>query len=147
AEKAFGWFGGDAFYPGGWEPSGQDFLSPALTEAELMAQILPQGEFAEWLSYFLPRIAAGGAAPPFTPGFVSAPPPPPLARAPRRRGPMATGAGAGRGPPVAAPARPPGSAPAKPGAGPHADAALPHVLGDDYMVEHWLACYAVLLLS
>ena len=28
-----------------------------------------------------------------------------------------------------------------------ADAALPHVIGDDYMVEHWLACYAVLLLS
>jgi hypothetical protein len=29
----------------------------------------------------------------------------------------------------------------------HARAALPHVVGDDYMVEHWLACYAVLLLS
>ncbi len=29
----------------------------------------------------------------------------------------------------------------------HADAALPHVIGDDYMVEHWLAAYAVLLLT
>jgi hypothetical protein len=29
----------------------------------------------------------------------------------------------------------------------HADAALPHVVGDDYMVSHWLAAYAVLLLS
>ena len=29
----------------------------------------------------------------------------------------------------------------------HAGAALPHVVGDDYMVEHWLACYAVLMLS
>jgi len=29
----------------------------------------------------------------------------------------------------------------------HADAALPHVIGDDYVVEHWLAAYAVLLLS
>lgn len=29
----------------------------------------------------------------------------------------------------------------------HADAALAHVVGDDSMVEHWLACYAVLLLS
>ena len=28
-----------------------------------------------------------------------------------------------------------------------ADAALPHVTGDDYMVEHWLAAYAVLLLT
>jgi hypothetical protein len=29
----------------------------------------------------------------------------------------------------------------------HADAALPHVIGDDYMVEHWLAAYAVLQLT
>ena len=29
----------------------------------------------------------------------------------------------------------------------HLDAALPHVIGDDYMVEHWLAVYAVLALS
>ena len=29
----------------------------------------------------------------------------------------------------------------------HADAALPHVVGDHYMVEHWLAAYAVLLLT
>lgn len=29
----------------------------------------------------------------------------------------------------------------------HAEAAFPHVAGDDYMVEHWLACYAVLYLT
>src|SRR5262249_797269 len=29
----------------------------------------------------------------------------------------------------------------------HAAAAVPHVVGDDYMVEHWLAAYAVLLLT
>ena len=29
----------------------------------------------------------------------------------------------------------------------HAEAALPHVVGADYMVEHWLAAYAVLMLS
>jgi hypothetical protein len=29
----------------------------------------------------------------------------------------------------------------------HARASLPHVVGSDYMVEHWLAAYAVLLLS
>jgi hypothetical protein len=32
-------------------------------------------------------------------------------------------------------------------AGIHAAAGLPHVVGGDYMVEHWLAAYAVLLLS
>lgn len=29
----------------------------------------------------------------------------------------------------------------------HADAALPYVVGGDYMVSHWLAAYATLLLS
>jgi hypothetical protein len=29
----------------------------------------------------------------------------------------------------------------------HAEAALPHVVGGDYVLEHWLAAYAVLLLS
>ena len=29
----------------------------------------------------------------------------------------------------------------------HAEAGLPHVVGDDYMVGHWLAAYAVLLFS
>jgi Protein of unknown function (DUF2891) len=29
----------------------------------------------------------------------------------------------------------------------HAKAVLPHVVGDDYMVEHWLVAYAVLMLS
>ncbi len=31
------WYGSDRDYPGAWEPSGADFLSPALVEAELMA--------------------------------------------------------------------------------------------------------------
>ena len=31
--------------------------------------------------------------------------------------------------------------------GRHADAALSHVVGDDYMVSHWLAAYAVLMFS
>jgi len=52
-------FGSDMLYPGGCETSGHDFLSPALTEAELMAQIMPQDEFAGWLSVVLPGIASG----------------------------------------------------------------------------------------
>ena len=46
---ATGWYSGDADYPAAWEPSGADFLSPALTEAELMALLLPDGRFADWL--------------------------------------------------------------------------------------------------
>ena len=43
------------------EPSGHDFLSPALGAADLMRRVMPRGEFAEWLDAFLtPR--EGGAA-------------------------------------------------------------------------------------
>ena len=144
AAKAFDWFAGDAYYPGGWEPSGQDFLSPALTEAELMAQILPQGEFAEWLSFFLPGIAGGEPASLFTPVVVSDPSDGQIAHL---HGLNASRAWCWRRIAESLPTGDPRVEPAETAARAHADAALPHVLGDDYMVEHWLACYAVLLLS
>jgi len=42
--------------PLGYEPSGEDFLSPCLMEADLMRRILPPAEFARWLKAFLPDI-------------------------------------------------------------------------------------------
>jgi len=45
-----------------FEPSGQDFLSPALAEADLMRRVLPPAEFAPWLAEFLPDIPRDGAA-------------------------------------------------------------------------------------
>src|SRR5688572_27898076 len=39
-----------------YEPSGQDFLSPCIAEADLMRRVLPPDEFATWLTGFLPRI-------------------------------------------------------------------------------------------
>lgn len=46
-----------------YEPSGHDFLSPALAEADLMRRILPPTEFASWLGKFLPQIPASANAP------------------------------------------------------------------------------------
>jgi Protein of unknown function (DUF2891) len=40
-----------------YEPSGEDFLSPCLGEADLMRRVLPSGEFAAWLRNFLPQIS------------------------------------------------------------------------------------------
>src|SRR6202008_3887193 len=37
-------------------PSGEDFLSPCLAEADVMRRILSQADFAKWLSQFLPQI-------------------------------------------------------------------------------------------
>ena len=39
-----------------YEPSGEDFLSPCLGEADAMRRVLPLVEFAEWLKQFLPQI-------------------------------------------------------------------------------------------
>jgi hypothetical protein len=52
------WFAADRDCPAGWEPSGQDFLSPALTEADLMRRVLPAADFPAWLSRFLPALPA-----------------------------------------------------------------------------------------
>jgi hypothetical protein len=54
---ALAWFGADRNAPAEWEPSGADFLSPALIEAELMQRVLPGKGFAKWLSAFLPGFA------------------------------------------------------------------------------------------
>ncbi|MCB9016924.1 MAG: DUF2891 domain-containing protein [Lentimicrobiaceae bacterium] len=45
--------------PESWEPSGYDFLSPCLIEADLMARVLPDDEFLNWINAFLPGINTG----------------------------------------------------------------------------------------
>jgi len=42
--------------PISYEPSGQDFLSPCIAEADVMRRVLPPNEFATWLTAFLPRL-------------------------------------------------------------------------------------------
>jgi len=42
--------------PINYEPSGQDFLSPCIAEADMMRRVLPPNEFAAWLTAFLPRL-------------------------------------------------------------------------------------------
>lgn len=49
----------DRSCPMAYEPSGQDFVSPCLAEADLMRRVLPASEFATWLSAFLPDIPHG----------------------------------------------------------------------------------------
>lgn len=58
--RARHFFGADTHYPAAWEPSGSDFLSPALCEADLMGRVLPPEEYAAWLAAFLPHLAEEG---------------------------------------------------------------------------------------
>ena len=137
-------FLGDADYPARWEPSGSDFQSPALCEAELMSQVLPGDRFPAWLAGFLPDLAGEQPASLFTPVAVSDPSDGQIAHL---MGLNLSRAAcftrlAGRLPETDARAAPMLRAAAR-----HASVALPHVTGSDYMLEHWLVAYAVLLLS
>lgn len=142
AFKAGAWYGSDVECQA-WEPSGDDFLSPALVEAELMRRILAPEEFRAWFAAFLPEAGRGEPVTLFTPARVSD----------RSDGKIAhldglnlSRAWCWRGIAVALgeenPARPRALAAARR----HLDASLPH-LSADYMGEHWLGSFACLALS
>jgi hypothetical protein len=127
--RATHWFFGDRDCQA-WEPSGDDFLSPALIEALLMSRVLPESEFDDWLAAFLPRISEKQPATLFTPATVTD----------RSDGKIAhlDGLNLSRawcwrslGYPQFATN--------------HLEAALPHLSGD-YMGEHWLQSFALLAL-
>jgi hypothetical protein len=125
------WFLADRDAPLAYEPSQADFLSPALTEAHLMREVLPEREFRAWLDGFLPA----GLGPLFEPAV------PPdrcdpqfchldglsLSRAwsLRRLGSAFPGEAADR----------------------HLATGLPQAVGGDYVAEHWLATFAALALG
>jgi hypothetical protein len=54
--RARDYFLQDRNCPLSYEPSGEDFLSPCLAEADAMRRILPAAEFARWFSAFLPHV-------------------------------------------------------------------------------------------
>jgi Protein of unknown function (DUF2891) len=56
--------------PMAYEPSGEDFLSPCLAEADVMRRVLPPAEFGIWLKEFMPQIPTT-AAPDWLPVVVS----------------------------------------------------------------------------
>jgi hypothetical protein len=141
-EKAETWYGGDADCQA-WEPSGEDFLSSALVEAECMRRVLPTEAFAPWLDRFLPHLARGEPATLFRPAVVSDRGDGKivhldglnLSRAWCWRSLAATFASDD-------PRRPRAEAAARS----HLDAGLANVRGD-YMAEHWLATFALLALD
>jgi hypothetical protein len=125
-----------------WEPSQDEFLSPALMEAALMQHILPCGEFEGWLTQFLPRLDRREPATLFQPASVSD----------RSDGKIAhldglnlSRAWCWREIALALPSDDLRRGIALEAAETHLDAALPHVTGD-YMGEHWLASFALLAL-
>lgn len=135
-DAATRWFADDRDYPAAWEPSGADFLSGALTEAELMSLVLPPHEFANWWHDFLPAIPTSLR----TPATVTDSSDGQLAHL---HGLNLYRAHAFRTISMAL-----GGVPDYDRlADDHLAASIDAVSGDDYMVEHWLAAFAVLALT
>jgi hypothetical protein len=55
-QRALAWHGEDRDAPIAYEPSGHDFLSPVLGEADLMRRVLEADAFGEWMDRFLPGL-------------------------------------------------------------------------------------------
>lgn len=143
-ERSRSYYLADINCPLDYEPSGEDFLSPCLAEADLMRRVLTPMEFAGWLARFLPRLSGASSADWLAPGIVTDRSDPKLAhidglnlsRAWMLRG-IASGLPAGdprRGALEGAAVR-------------HAEAALPAVTGEHYEGGHWLGSFAVYLLG
>jgi hypothetical protein len=142
--KAKDFFFNDKNSPLAYEPSGEDFLSPSLGEADLMRRVLSPEEFAKWLSQFLPQIPSDGSIK-WLPVAVSPDPSDPklahldglnLSRAWMLEGILSK-----------LPADDPRRASIQATADAHARAGLAAVTGEHYEGGHWLGSYAVYLVT
>lgn len=137
-QRAIEWYGDDTAYDTRFEPSGTDFLSPALSEAELMRRVLSTDEFTTWLPAFLPGLGSdnhqhllevpitdntGDGQLAHLSGLA-------LSRAWQLR--------------TIAPALPDVADTLRAGADRQVDAVLPTVTDGDFMSTHWLVSFALL---
>jgi hypothetical protein len=58
--KARQFYLSDMDCPLAYEPSGEDFLSPSLAEADVMRRVLPHPDYSRWLRTFMPQIPVTG---------------------------------------------------------------------------------------
>src|SRR5262249_2079850 len=138
------YYGQDANAPASWEPDGNDFFSPSLMEADLMRRVLPPEEFRTWFRRYLPGIAKAEPKTLLMPAKVTDRTDPQLVHL---GGLNLSRAWCMRG--VASSLAP--DDPARKvlieSADRHAEAGLAHVASGDFVGEHWLASFAVYLLS
>jgi len=138
------YYGNDVNCPLVYEPSGEDFLSPCIAEADLMRRILPPPEFATWLQRFLPGIPRTGTKAWLAPGIVTDRSDPKLAHI---DGLNLSRAWMLEGIASRLPRSDKRTAALQSAAQLHAAAALPAVTGEHYEGGHWLGTFAVYLTS
>lgn len=128
--------------PLAYEPSGEDFLSPCLAEADFMRRVMPPDAYAAWLSGFLPGIPRTGGEAWLPPAIVTDRADPKLAHL---DGLNLSRAWMLEGIATALPAHDARRAALGAAAHAHAAAALPFVTGEHYEGGHWLGTFAVYL--
>jgi hypothetical protein len=143
-ERSRSYFGNDTNYPASWEPGGEDFFSPALIEADLMRRVLNPAEFERWFRRFLPDVAKGEPKSILHPAVVSDRSDPKLVHL---DGLNLSRAWCMRSIAAALPKNDPARNMLAQAATEHAQDALAHVASGNYEGEHWLASFAVFLLS
>ena len=144
AARSRDYFLGDTDYPAKLEPNGSDFLSPALMEADLMRWVLPPQEFAAWFEAYLPAMRDGQPKNLLTIAVVTDRSDPQLGHL---DGLNLSRAWAMRHIAAALPDDSRARAFLADAAHTHAVDALQHVATGHYEGEHWLASFAVFLLT
>ena len=127
----------DRACPLAYEPSGEDFLSPCLAEADLMRRVLPPKAFAQWLTRFMPRMT-------LKPAVVTDPSDPKLAHLDGlnlSRAWMLDGIASGL------PASDARVRSLRAASEAHATAGLAAVTGEHYEGGHWLGSFATYLVT
>ena len=119
------WYRKDRNAPLAYEPSLDEFLSPALVEAALMREVVPRRDFDAWMKAFLPSLELE---------------PPKVADRADPKQSHLDGLALSRAWCLM-------KLGYKEAAQRHLAAALPHVVGGHYVGEHWLASFATLALS
>ena len=136
-ERARAFYRNDRNCPLAYEPSGEDFLSPCIAEADAMRRVLPPGQFASWLTAFMPQMT-------LAPAVVTDPSDPKLAHLDGlnlSRAWMLDGIASGL------PADDPRVATLRAASKAHADAGLASVTGEHYEGGHWLGSFATYLVT
>jgi Protein of unknown function (DUF2891) len=143
-ERARAFFQPDRNCPLAYEPSGEDFLSPCLAEADVMRRVLAPREFAAWLTQFVPQIPRDGSAAWLQPEKVTDPADPKLGHINGlnlSRAWMLEGIASGL------PQKDKRLGSLNSAASAHAAAGLASVSGKYYMGGHWLGSFAVYLVT
>ncbi|MDH3216189.1 MAG: DUF2891 domain-containing protein [Candidatus Krumholzibacteria bacterium] len=143
-ERSMAYYGADATYPAAWEPGGEDFFSPSLMEADLMRRVMRPAQFTKWFDRFLPDLASGESEGIPEPAIVADRTDPKIVHL---DGLNLSRAWCMIGIAMSLPQDHASRAMLFDSAMRHAQAALAYVSSGHYEGEHWLASFAVYLLS